>query len=201
METNKVYRERACQSLSNKWGSAAIVTLIMYVVLYGISGVAGWIHEGLSSLVSLLLLPLAWGLTVIFLGVARDENIENGKLFDGFKDYGRIFCTTLLQGIYTMLWTLLLVIPGIVKSYSYAMTSFILKDNPELSNNAAIERSMEMMQGRKMSLFLLDLSFIGWAILACLTLGIGFLFLTPYIYTAHAHFYEDILKEEGYGKA
>ena len=87
-----------------------------------------------------------------------------GGLFDGFNDFGRIVGTKLLQAIYTFLWTLLLVIPGIIKNYSYAMTDFILKDQPELANNAAIEKSMAMMDGNKMKLFLLDLSFIGWAI-------------------------------------
>ena len=69
---------------------------------------------------------------------------------------------------FTILWSLLLVIPGIIKSYSYAMTSFILKDEPEMKNNAAIEKSMAMMENNKMKLFMLDLSFIGWAILLSL---------------------------------
>lgn len=201
METITTYKNRAIASLTNKWGAAALVTLIYMVITYFVCGVAGWMNEFLSSVMSLLLAPMAWGLTVIFLGVARGEGIENGRLFDGFKDYSRIFTTILLQGIYTFLWALLLIVPGIIKSYSYAMTQFILKDNPELSNNAAIERSMELMEGRKMQLFLLDLSMIGWAILSVLTCGIGFLFLMPYVYTAHAHFYEDALKEEGYGRA
>ena len=101
----------------------------------------------------------------------------------------------LLQKVYIFLWTLLLIIPGIIKAFSYAMTSYILKDNPEIKNNEAIEKSMQMMQGHKMDLFLLYLSFIGWAILSVLTLGIGFIFLTPYVNAAVSHFYED-LKEE-----
>ncbi|MBP8089023.1 MAG: DUF975 family protein, partial [Phocaeicola sp.] len=98
---------------------------------------------------------------------------------------------------YTFLLTLLLVIPGIMKSYSYAMTLFILKDYPELQYDAAIEKSMAMMSGHKMKMFLLDLSFIGWAILCCFTLGIGFLFLAPYVEASHAAFYEDLKKELG----
>lgn len=72
------------------------------------------------------------------------------------------------------------------------MTDFILKDHPELANNGAIEKSMVMMEGNKMKLFLLDLSFIGWAILCLFTLGIGYLFLQPYMQAAHAAFYEDL---------
>lgn len=118
-----------------------------------------------------------------------------GKLFDGFKDFGRVWGTLILVAIYTILWTCLLIIPGIVKSYSYALTPFILKDEPELKYNAAIEKSMRMMDGYKMKLFLLDLSFIGWMILSILTLGIGLLFLQPYMNTARAAFYEDLKAE------
>ena len=110
---------------------------------------------------------------------------------------GRIFVTMLLQAVYTILWSLLLVIPGIIKSYSYAMTSFILKDEPEMKNNAAIEKSMAMMEGNKMKLFMLDLSFIGWAILCIFTLGIGLLFLQPYVAISRAAFYEDLKAQQG----
>jgi len=116
-------------------------------------------------------------------------------LFDGFSQYVRITLAELLKGIYVLLWLFLFIIPGFVKSYSYAMTEFILKDNPEISGEDAICLSMKMMQGHKMQLFLLDLSMIGWLILSFLTLGIGFLFLVPYNYSAHAHFYEDLKAE------
>ena len=86
----------------------------------------------------------------------------------------------------------MLIIPGVIKAYSYAMTDFILKDKPEMKNNAAIEKSMAMMDGYKMKLFLLDLSFIGWFILCLFTFGIGFFFLQPYIQVAHAAFYENL---------
>ena len=98
---------------------------------------------------------------------------------------------------FTILWSLLLVIPGIIKSYSYAMTSFILKDEPEMKNNAAIEKSMAMMEGNKNKLFMLDLSFIGWAILCIFTLGIGLLFLQPYVAISRAAFYEDLKAQQG----
>ena len=75
------------------------------------------------------------------------------------------------------------------------MTPYILRDEPDLSYNAAIEKSMAMMEGHKMKYFLLGLSFIGWGLLCCLTLGIGFFFLLPYIYVAYAAFYEDVKSE------
>jgi uncharacterized membrane protein len=75
------------------------------------------------------------------------------------------------------------------------MSPYILKENPDMDALEAINESMRLMDGHKMELFLLDLSMIGWAILCCLTCGIGTLFLTPYVYSCHAHFYEDLKKE------
>ena len=97
--------------------------------------------------------------------------------------------------IYTTLWALLLIVPGIIKAISYSQTNFILKDQPELKYNAAIERSMAMMKGHKMEYFLLNLSFIGWILLGILTFGIGMLWVSPYMITTQAHFY-DYVKED-----
>ena len=197
MDTNQGYKNRALANLDKAWAPAAIATLIFYVVTLAITySIEFGIGSEYSLLATLITLPLSYGILVLFLDFARGEKIENSKLFDGYK-YGfqRIFTTGLLQLIYTVLWYLLLIIPGIIKSYSYSMTYYILKDNPELKNNAAIEKSMQMMDGHKMDLFLLHLSFIGWAILCLLTMGIGFIFLVPYIYTAQAHFYEDLKKQ------
>ncbi|WP_455672021.1 DUF975 family protein [Phocaeicola sp.] len=198
MKRNSEYRNQAVDALTGNWVSAAVITLV-YAVIMGIFGMPSQIAPSLwtssFNLISILLLPLTYGYGILFLNLIRGTKPDLGPLFDGFKDFGRIFLTLLLQGVYILLWTLLLFIPGIIKAYSYRMTVFILKDEPALANNAAIERSMAMMQGHKMKLFLLDLSFIGWAILCCFTLGIGFLFLTPYMSAAHAAFYEDVKKE------
>lgn len=199
MESIKVYKDRAIESLSGNWGKGAIASLVFLLVFYvpaGIINIASPSEASLGNLWYLILLPLTWGFTVFFLDIARGEATSYGQLFDGFKEYGRIFTTTFLVGLYTVLWSMLLVIPGVIKGYSYMMTPYILKDNPEMKNNEAIEKSMEMMNGHKMDLFMLDLSLIGWAILCMITLGIGFLFFYPYQLTAHAHFYEDLKKEQ-----
>lgn len=205
MESIKVYKDRAIESLSGNWAKGTIATLVFVLVFYVpafVVDIAGSSEANVGNLWYLILLPLTWGFTVFFLDIARDEATSYGQLFDGFKEYGRIFTTTFLVGLYTVLWTLLLIVPGVIKQYSYMMTPYILKDNPEMKNNEAIEKSMKMMDGHKMDLFMLDLSLIGWAILSILTLGIGFLFLYPYQLTAHAHFYEDLKKEqEGYDVA
>lgn len=190
MKANSELRRQAVDSLNGNWGSAVLVTLFYGLLSGGASGFS-------MGIVNLILLPIVYGYAVMFLDLLRGVKIEFGRLFDGYSDIGRIFGTVLLHNIYLFLWTLLLIVPGIVKMYSYALTNFILKDYPELAYNAAIEKSMAMMSGYKMKLFLLDLSFIGWALLSCLTLGIGFLFLYPYMQTAHAAFYEELRAERG----
>ena len=197
MKTISEYKDMALQSLEGKWGKAAIATLIVFIILELFGSSPSFFMDPIPSMVlqgvfSLLLLPLVWGHFIFFLRLIRDENLDYGHLFDGFNQYFRIFLAELLKGIYILLWALLLIIPGLIKEYSYAMTEFILKDNPEMSGEEAICESMRLMQGHKMQLFLLDLSMIGWLILSILTLGIGLLFLLPYNYTAHAHFYEDL---------
>ena len=185
LKQNSELRAEARVALTDKWVMGAVTTLVFGAV----SGAASYIPVVGSILVAL---PMMYGYSIVMLSVMRGGEMNIGGLFDGFNDFGRIVGTKLLQAIYTFLWTLLLVIPGIIKNYSYAMTDFILKDQPELANNAAIEKSMAMMDGNKMKLFLLDLSFIGWAILCLFTFGIGFLFLQPYVQSAHVAFYEDL---------
>lgn len=197
MKQNSEYKNLAVQSLEGNWTKAAVASLIVFAILELAGYAPSFVLEPVASMVSqgivtILLLPLTWGYYVFFLRMTRRENTDYGRLFDGFADYTRIFLAMLLKGIYVLLWMLLLIVPGIIKEYSYAMTEFILKDNPEMSGEQAICESMRMMEGHKMQLFLLDLSMIGWLILSLLTLGIGFLFSIPYLYSAHTHFYEDL---------
>lgn len=192
VKENSVLRADARAALQGKWPMAAVAALIYSVIAGGLSAI-----PMIGSLASLFVgLPVAYGLAIVMWEVYKGKDIDFGVLFEGFQDYKRIFVTKLLQSIYTGLWMLLLVVPGVIKAYSYAMTDYILKENPDMNNNAAIEKSMAMMEGHKMRLFMLDLSFIGWALLAVLTLGIGFFFLQPYVQVAHAAFYED-LKAQG----
>ena len=113
-------------------------------------------------------------------------------LFSQFHRFGTGFCQALLRGLYVFLWSLLLVIPGIVASYSYAMTPFILAEHPEMTASEAIAASKTLMDGHKGDLFWLDLTFFGWSLLAALTFGLGYLALNPYMNAARAAFYADI---------
>ena len=90
------------------------------------------------------------------------------------------------------LWTLLFIVPGIVAAFRYAMAPYVLAEHPELTASEAIEKSKQMMAGNKGRLFCLQLSFIGWFLLACLTWGVGFFFLAPYTKAAETGFYLDL---------
>lgn len=187
-------KDSALKKLENNWGQYVGITLV-YSVLLGVVTAASEINP-LGAILNLALIPISWGLAIIFLKAFRGTKSSLSNLFDGFQDFSRVFLTLFLQGLYILLWTLLLVIPGIVKGISYSMTNFVLVDNPDLKYDAAITRSSQLMKGHKMQYFWFALSFIGWYLLAALTLGIGFLWLIPYYHTAKAAFYHELLEEE-----
>ena len=193
MLTYTEIRYNAREYLKGKWNNpCALIFLILAIINLGVSAI-----PYLGSVVSLLISgPLALGMAIIFLKLVRGEEISVEMIFAGFKDFTRSLTAGLLIFIYVFLWTLLLIIPGIIASFSYAMTFFIMADNPNISANEAIKASKEMMRGHKTDLFLLDLSFIGWILLSVLSFGIGFLWLGSYIYTANAIFYHEIRVEE-----
>lgn len=199
MGTNQEYKNRALASLEGNWGTAAIATLI----LFAITGCVGSVITmpfgsdsptgmGINGIWSLLCLPLEWGYTVWFLKLIRKEDIRYESLFDGYKDFVRTFLTYFLYGIAVAIGTLLFIVPGIILAIGLMMSIYLIKDDKEISAMDALKKSWEMMKGHKMNLFMLGLSFIGWFILCILTLGIGFLFLVPYIDTAFAYYYEDL---------
>ena len=151
--------------------------------------------QALYILLSVFLIgPLTIGFDNAFLRLLTGgENDILGNTFQiTTKNYWHKVWGNFLMGLFIFLWSLLFVIPGIIKIFSYAMTPYILEEHPELSANDAIDRSRAMMKGHKFDLFWLFLSFIGWFILAFFTLGIGFLWLVPYVQTSVAGFYEDV---------
>ena len=121
----------------------------------------------------------------------RQEPAWN-DLFSQFHRFGQGFAQKFLRGLYCFLWGLLFVIPGIVKAYSYAMTPYIMAENPDMRAQDAIRASMQLMDGHKGELFWLRRTFIGWDLLAALTLNLGHLALNPYKNAAEAAFYREL---------
>ena len=141
-----------------------------------------------------VVLPLCVGLcNALRKLLVQGDNAISGNMFKiATTGYWHKVWGMFLMNLFIALWSLLFIIPGIVKAFSYAMTPYILEEHPELSANEAIDHSRAMMKGHKFDLFWLYLSFIGWAILCIPTLGIGLLWLVPYMQTAQASFYEDV---------
>lgn len=156
--------------------------LLPLVSLAGLLGIVSFILGGTVEL----------GYAKFLLKQYDRKELQFSDLFSQFERFGTGFAQKFLRTLYSCLWALLLVIPGIVKGLSYAMTPFILEEHPEMTASEAIKASMKLMDGHKMDLFILGLTFLGWEILACLTMGIGFLFLNPYMNAAYAAFYRSI---------
>lgn len=172
----------------NAWLFAVLACFIFSVIC----SAAGSIIVGIGAVI--VTGPLSFGLNYLFLKQARDNQpMELGDLFKGFsEDFSQNLLIGLMTAIFTALWSLLLIVPGIVKAYSYAMVYYIKADHPEYNWRQCIAESQAMMNGHKMDLFIMDLSFIGWMIVGSLCLGVGTLWVSAYMEAARAHFYESI---------
>lgn len=152
-----------------------------------------------ASIASIVVVgPMAFGVAYLFLKQARDnEKMNIGDIFKGFADdFGGTFLIGFMSELFIFLWSLLFVIPGIIKTYAYSMVYYIKVDHPEYSWKECLDESQRMMKGHKWELFVLELSFIGWIFVGMLTFGIGMLFVAPYMEASYAQFY-NALKNEG----
>lgn len=209
MKSNQYYKNEALSALRGNWANALVATIILIALALFFSSndainsyyqrvvINPFIGYSLSFVSLVVLLPLAVGYSnsMRVLLETDDNRLTNNSFSLGFGNWLHVVWGMILSTIYIFLWTLLLIIPGIIKSYSYALTPYILVEHPEMSANEAIEESMRLMDGHKFDLFYLQLSFIGWAILSILSLGLGFFWLIPYQMTAQAAFYRDIKNE------
>ena len=200
MKQNFEYRKAALELLKGNWSSVIVISVFMFILECIVqTSFAFFIpaeYNGITTLVANLLLffPLVYVFKIHLLALSREGKkiVFSEYLTNLKKKYSRAVPVMGLICLYVMLWTILLIIPGIIKGYSYAMASYISIDNEELSAEECVQRSIKMMHGHKMQLFLLDLSFFSWVLLSILTLGIGLLWLAPYQETAHIKFYEDL---------
>ncbi|MBO5452376.1 MAG: DUF975 family protein [Clostridia bacterium] len=132
------------------------------------------------------------------LNLVDKKNAAFETLFEYFSHWKTTTIARLLRALYVFLWSLLFIIPGIVAGFSYAMTDYILAEDPELTADEAISQSKSIMMGNKWRFFCLQFSFIGWDILATLAFGIGHLWLTPYKQATYAAFYREVSGTEFY---
>jgi uncharacterized membrane protein len=186
--SNYEYRLRARASLG---GSIFSGMWLMAVLAYAIMGAASSIVAPSVIGIFLIFGPLQVGMSAIYLGIARGKGAVDPA--DFLKGFLNDYVDNLLLGVISMvkifLWSLLFVIPGIAKAYSYAMIYYIKNDHPQYNHEACMKESERIMSGHRMRLLLLDLSFIGWAIVGAMCFGIGTLWVGAYIETTRAQFY------------
>ena len=191
MKTFNELKASAKIQISGKIG----VLFAMYVIMLGIAVAVGLVPAvgGIASFVlsSAFYLGGAW----VFLKITKGETVTVGNIFYGFEDLWTAIKAQLFINLFISLWSLLLIIPGIVKAYAYSMTFFILAENKGMSVLEAITLSRKMMDGHKMDLFLLFLSFIGWFLLVVITFGIAGIWVYPYFYATVTNFYLSVKED------
>ncbi len=136
-----------------------------------------------------------FGIISFSLKISRNEEVTYKELFSKTNLWLFFILVTLLVGIFVSLWSILLIIPGIIAAYAYRMVYFIKLDNPDIGVLEAISKSKEIMRGHKLDLFILQLSFIGWIILGAFTFGILYLWLVPYMTITECNFYNSIINK------
>lgn len=200
MKTPYEYRTQARVALQDRWGEAAIVSLIILVITMLIalpSLVAEWAGS-ITTILSILVLPLQYAYYISLLERTRgnEEELTHYTLQYAINN---AYANTrfLVAGLFIMLISMVaaiftLGIGAIIVKYMYCMVPYLLHDYPELTPREAMKISREMMSGQKWNIFILDLTFIGWILLSILTAGLGVIFVEPYISTARAVFYEDL---------
>ena len=200
IQTNRELRACARKQLQGVWGQMALAIFVCWLISFLLSFFSGLsqIYIGMGSTIltiAVILIggPFALGFAGYFLKRIRDEEIALKNIFDGFKCFIPSILVIFFMGLFVFLWSLLLIIPGIIKALDYSMSFFIMYDNPEIKPLEALKKSQIMMKGYKLKLFCLFLSFIGWFLLVgLLTLGIGFFWLGPYFQLSGTNFYENL---------
>lgn len=214
MRTNQDYKNAALNRLRGNWAPGVIATLV-YILIVGIiaggsqsptlfarrlvtDASATWAMFGITGLGLVATIFVVYPMQVGYqnanrlLFERRDYNVTSNMIQLATSNYLHKVGGMFMMFLKVFLWTLLFIIPGIIMSFAYAMTPYILEDHPEIGIWEASTRSREMMKGHKFDLFYLDLSFIGWFLLGILTFGIGLLWLSPYIQGATSAFYNDL---------
>lgn len=196
-------KEKAKESLNGKYGDAIGIVLLLFAISFIIGCATGFLREILgltensykilTNLASFIISGLfTFGYSSYFLKVSRDEDVEISELWSKINLFVPYIVVSILISVFTVLWSFLFIIPGIIAALSYSMTYYVMLDHPEMDPLTAIKESKRIMNGYKMDYFVLQLSFLGWAILGIFTFGILWLWLIPYMNVTVCNFYNHI---------
>ncbi len=194
--TRQEIKQRAKNQLSNSiFSSKWLFAVLAMLIVTAISGIASVIVVPIGTIAVLVITgPLSLGITKMFLKQARDnEPMDFGELFKPFSDdFKESFLLGLMITVFTFLWSLLFIVPGIVKACGYSMAFYIRADHPEYTWKECLDQSQIMMNGHKSEYFVLILSFFGWLLVGSFCFGIGTLWVEAYMQASFTHFYESI---------
>ncbi|MGE5682892.1 MAG: DUF975 family protein [Bacillota bacterium] len=184
------FKNAAKLQLQGKWGNAVLTTFIVELFLFVASILAGLLPfvGGVAGLI--LAGPVEIGFIIYFMVIVKGTEIPDVSVaFRGFRYFEKTLGIYLWVVLWVLLWSLLFIIPGIIKAISYSQAFYIVADNPNVKVRDALKMSMRMTKGYKWDIFIMGLSFLGWALLCLFSLLIGFLWLTPYMMTSYTNMY------------
>ena len=219
------YKSFAKQQLQGRWGIPILITVIITIItsIFAIPDMIRTISESSNvmasenidqyilamselsssntSFISTIIQAIVAGILSlaslnVYIQMTRSPEPVSFSLFiEGLNNWFKATLATLWQFIWLFLWSLLFIIPGVIKSIEYSMMFYIIAEYKNISVTKAMKISMIITKGHKMDIFLLELSFIGWVLLSCLTLGLGLIILEPYVELTHVNTFHDLLQE------
>lgn len=209
MKKIKDYKNAALAALNGKWAPAVICSVVYVILTMAVSMSSAFADENSPTGIFIVSLLLQFVLSFIVtmpaglgyynahkeLFVSGDDKMTSNMFKIGFGNWFRNVWAMLLYGVVVFIGFIFLIVPGVVIAIGCSLVPYLVVDKPELSAAETLKLSWNMMKGHKWQFFVLSLSFIGWGILCLLTLGIGYFWLNPYMYTAMAAFYVDVKAE------
>ncbi|MDP4086431.1 MAG: DUF975 family protein [Bacillota bacterium] len=205
-------KKQARESLKGKWGVSVLSALVLFAIVELLPIFLGMILKGDSAQIggnifdviySIAAIPLSFAFYWFYLNMIRGNKPNIIEIFSIYKNGNhslKVIGISLLKTLIILLWSILFVIPGIIKTISYSQIYFLIKDHPEYTVTQAIKESKKRMKGYKCKYFLLGLSFLGWGLLSMITLGIGLLWFVPYYTTSIAVFYNELIAPQDYNE-
>ncbi len=198
-----LFKMKAREKLSGNWPTLVVITIIVLIATSSDAGnTTTYVREGVSinvkrnyaPFISLIFGgPVLLGAANVYLDLIKNNQVRIERFFDGFKRFGDAFILNILTTLFIILWSLLLIVPGIIAAIRYSMAYLIMSENPDVGPMEAINRSKILMAGHKSEFFSFVISFIGWFFLSLITIGVGFLFLIPYYNASKIYFYKSLI--------
>lgn len=197
IEIKEKAKELVKENFKDFWKGYLIVLLITFLCSFVIELLfdrGSMIYNCLTLVASFFTSTLTVGFYLYILKMVRKEEYEKEDLFKYVKDVLPIVAISILTMVFVLLWSILLIIPGVIAAIGYSMVLYIYADNPELTPMEYLEQSKKMMQGYRWDYFVFVLSFIGWILLCGLTLGIALIWVVPYVSFAETIYYDELKK-------